>query len=332
MQPPSSGLAPPPATAAPPDVAVPRIAVIVPTVGRGASVLRVIDKLRQGTWRHFEICVIDQNIEGHETEAAVATLGDGRIRYLSMNQRGLARAINRGVAAVAADLIAITGDDCEPAADWLERIVTTFDGDETIGVVHGNVEPCSHDPKVDFVQASVRSDATTASRPADLPSLIGTSANMALRRSAFIAVDGFDEELGVGGKLLAGEDVDFVLRALCSGWRVREDPLIRVTHLDIWPLRRCDELVDRNWFGTGAVIAKFTRLQPRSAFALLCKLAGRWVAPPIGVSSAVGGRRWRRLVAFAHGFLIGLTVPLDRSRGHFRQSPLTPSRFLYQCS
>jgi len=321
MQPSASSLPPPSATAKPPSAAVPRIAVILPTFGRGASVLRVIDSLRRGTWQHFEICVIDQTIEGHELKAAVVRLGDGRIRYLSMNQRGLARAINLGVTAVAVDLIAVTGDDCEPATDWLERIVATFDGDETIGVVHGNVEPCAHDPKVDFVQASVRSDSMTASRPVDVPSLIGTSANMGLRRSAFIAVDGFDEELGVGGRLLAGEDVDFVLRALCSGWRVREDPLIRVTHLDIWPLRRCDELVDRNWFGTGAVIAKFTRLQPRSAFALLWKLAGRWIARPIGVSSAVGGRRWRRLCAFAHGFLVGLTVPLDRSRGHFRQSP-----------
>jgi len=320
MQPSASSLPPPSATAKPTSAAVPRIAVILPTFGRGASVLRVIDSLRRGAWRHLEICVIDQTNEGHELKDAVARLGDGRIRYLSMNQRGLARAINLGVTTASADLIAVTGDDCEPAADWLERIVATFDGDETIGVVHGNVEPCAHDPEIEFVQASVRSDAMTASRPADVPSLIGTSANMGLRRSAFMAVHGFDEELGVGGRLLAGEDVDFVLRALCSGWRVREDPLIRVTHLDIWPLRRCDELVDRNWFGTGAVIAKFTRLQPRSAFALLWKLAGRWVARPIGVSSAVGGRRWRRLCAFAHGFLVGLTVPLDRSRGHFRQS------------
>ena len=81
MQPSASSLPPPSA-------AVPRIAVILPTFGRGASVLRVIDSLRRGTWQHFEICVIDQTIEGHELKAAVVRLGEGRIRYLPMNQRG----------------------------------------------------------------------------------------------------------------------------------------------------------------------------------------------------------------------------------------------------
>jgi hypothetical protein len=147
----------------------------------------------------------------------------------------LARALNRGIDAARAELIAVTGDDCEPADDWLESVVTTFDHHPVVGVVHGNVEPCDHDATRGFVQASVRTDTVTVHAVEDLPTLVGTSANIAIRRAVATALAGFDETFGIGAPLAAAEDVDFVLRALAGGWAVHEAPAIRVTHQDIWP-------------------------------------------------------------------------------------------------
>jgi GT2 family glycosyltransferase len=296
----------------------PRIVVILPTRNRGTGVLTPIAAIRTGSRQDFEICVIDQSETTSETAAAIARLDDRRIRHLKRPGLGLARALNQGIAVANAPLIALTGDDCEPAADWLALIVAAFDHDPTVGIVHGNVEPCPHDARVGFVQASLRADAVTARSVRDLSTLVGTSANMALRKDMFTALSGFDEELGVGAPLAAAEDVDLALRALAGGWAVHEDPTIRVTHLDVWPLHRRDELIHRNWFGTGAVFAKFARLRPKAACGLLGRLAQRWIGRAVGVSSALGGgRRWRRLLAFARGFLVGLTSPLDRERGHF---------------
>lgn len=312
-----------PSSSAPtlPGTASPRITVVLPTRDRGTSVLTPITAILRGSWQDFEICVVDQSARAAETAAALEMLGDPRVRYLAMRGGGLARAINRGIEAATSDLIALTGDDCEPAGDWLALIVAAFHRDSGIGVVQGNVEPCPHDSRHEFVQASLRSEAVTARVVGDLPRLVGTSANMALRRR-LAALVGFDEALGVGGPLVAAEDVDFALRALLGGWGVYEDPAIRVTHLDVWPLQRRSELIQRNWFGTGAVFAKFLRLQPLPAILLLGKLARRWIAAPVGVSCAIGGgNRWRRLVAFTRGFLAGITRPLDRETGHFRGSP-----------
>jgi GT2 family glycosyltransferase len=306
------------AASAPALAARPRISVVLPTRNRGTAVLTPIVAIRRGSWQDFEICVIDQSETVSETAAAIAELDDHRIRHLTMPGRGLARALNRGISATHAALIAVTGDDCEPAADWLALIVAEFDHDPSVGIVHGNVEPCQHDPRDAFVQASLRAEAVTARSVRDLPTLIGTSANMALRRDVFAAISGFDEDLGVGAPLAAAEDVDLTLRALAAGWAVREDPAIRVSHLDVWPLDRRDDLIRRNWFGTGAVFAKFARLRPGAAFGLLGRLARRWIGRPVGVSSSLGGgRRWRRLIAFVRGFLVGLTRPVDRVRGHF---------------
>lgn len=311
----------PPCTPASAGTAAPAITVLLPTRDRGTSVLTPISAILRGSWQDYEICVVDQSAGAVETAAALSALGDRRIRHLIMSDGGLARAINRGIEAAAAELIAVTGDDCEPADDWLALIVAAFHRDPDIGVVQGNVEPCRHDTHREFVQASLRSDAMTARAVDDLTRLVGTSANMALRRRV-AALVGFDEALGVGGPLAAAEDVDFALRALLGGWGVYEDPAIRVTHLDIWPLQRRNELIHRNWFGTGAVFAKFLRLRPLPAILLLAKLARRWIAAPVGVSSAIGGgNRWRRLMAFTQGFLAGITRPLDQATGHFRGLP-----------
>jgi glycosyltransferase involved in cell wall biosynthesis len=299
-------------------MAEPRVSVILPTRDRGTAVLAPIAAIRRGSWQDFEICVIDQSDSTVETAVALAALDDLRIRHVPTQDRGLARALNGGTAATLAPLIAVTGDDCEPAADWLATILTVFDSDATIGVVHGNVEPCPHDERIGFVQASLRDDAVTARTVEDLPKLVGTSANMAVRRVVVEAIGGFDESLGVGGTLKAAEDFDFALRTLLVGWAVCEHPAARVTHRDVWPIDRRDALIDRNWFGTGAVFSKLARLRPWSAIGVAWRLARRWVARPVGVSSSLGGgRRWLRLSAFARGFLFGLTFSLTRGHGHF---------------
>jgi len=300
--------------------ASPLITVVLPTRNRGTSVLTPIAAILRGSCQDFEICVIDQSVNAAETAAALTAVGDGRIRHLTMPDGGLARAINRGIEAATSELLAVTGDDCEPASDWLALIVAAFASDPSIGIVHGNVEPCRHDANREFVQASLRCDALVARVVGDVPALVGTSANMALRRSV-AALVGFDEALGVGGPLAAAEDLDFALRSLLGGWAVYEDPTIRVVHMDVWPLRRRNDLIHRNWFGTGAVFAKFLRLRPLPAILLLAKLARRWIGTPVGVSSAIGGgNRWRRLMAFTRGFLVGITRPLDHVSGHFRGS------------
>ena len=211
-----------------------------------------------------------------------------------------------GGASSVADLIAVTGDDCLPAPDWLEQIVRSFATHPSVGIVHGDVRPAPHDPTKEFVQASTRPTAITETAPSGFARLVGTSANMSFRRATAMELGGFDVQLGVGAPLGGGEDVDFVLRALTRGWAVREDPAIHVTHLDALPIEKLPMVIERNWQGTGAVIAKFVRCHPG-------------VSPAVGVSNSLGGsRRWQRLAAFTRGFAMGCNLGIDRATGLFR--------------
>ena len=297
----------------------PTICVVLPTRNRGGRVVTVIDALARGSYRNFEIRVVDQSTEAATATAVRGLPTDPRVYYLASTEIGLARALNMGVASSAADLIAVTGDDCLPAPDWLEQIAHTFATHPSVKILHGDVRPTPHDPTKEFVQASTRPTAITETAPSGFARLMGTSANMSFRRATAIELGGFDAQLGVGAPLGGGEDVDFVLRALARGWAVREDPAIHVTHLDTLPIVKCSMIIQRNWLGTGAAIAKFVRCHPGAAPAMLGRLARRWVSPAVGVSISLGGaRRWQRLAAFTRGFAIGCNLGIDRATGLFR--------------
>lgn len=297
----------------------PTICVVLPTRNRGGRVVTVIDALARGSYRNFEIRVVDQSTEAATVTAVRGLPTDTRVHYRASTEIGLARALNMGVASSAADLIAVTGDDCLPAPDWLERIAYTFATHPSVKILHGDVRPAPHDPTKEFVQASTHPTAITETAPSGFARLMGTSANMSFRRATAIELGGFDALLGVGAPLGGGEDVDFVLRALARGWAVREDPAIHVTHLDTLPIVKCSMIIHRNWLGTGAAIAKFVRCHPGAAPAMLGRLARRWVSPAVGVSISLGGaRRWQRLAAFTRGFAIGCNLGIDRATGLFR--------------
>ena len=297
----------------------PLICVVLPTRNRGDRVVAVIEAIARGSFQDFEVRVVDQSTEAQPATAVQGLPTDSRVHYHPSTEIGLARALNFGVASTTAKLIATTGDDCLPAPDWLERITHTFATHPSVKILHGDVRPAPHDPTTQFVQASTRPTAITETTPSGFPRLVGTSANMAFRRATAIELAGFDPQLGVGAPLGGGEDIDFVLRALARGWAVREDPAIRVTHLDAMPIEKRSMVLERNWQGTGAVIAKFVRCHPGAASAVVGRLARRWVSPSVGVSSSLGGgRRWQRLAAFTRGFAIGCNLGVDRATGLFR--------------
>jgi hypothetical protein len=70
----------------------------------------------------------------------------------------------------------------------------------------------------------------TFSGPRQTPWAIGTGGNLALRRSAFEAVGGFDETLGPGTSARAAEDVDLLYRLVNAGFTILYEPDAVVYH------------------------------------------------------------------------------------------------------
>ena len=117
-------------------------------------------------------------------------------------------------------------------------------------------------------------------------------AAMAVRRSAVLAVGGYDERLGPGAPV-HGEEHDLTLRLLEAGWKARIAAAAPVEHLewrDTGETRRNLLVYSR---GAGAFIGLAIRRSPRSGLRLLARRT-RYQAVALAPRDGRGPRRSAR--------------------------------------
>lgn len=155
---------------------------------------------------------------------------------------------------------------------------------------------------------------------------------MGVRRSAWEAVQGFDEMLGPGAPLGSLEDRDIAIRMLAAGLAVSHVPGPRVVHSGFRFNRELRKMAFRDWLGFGSSYAKYLK-------------CGHWE-----ISRYMLGQMWwgqavqrslrrlrheRRLrnvtpvVSFWLGFIYGLLTRVNRRTGHFvpRRNGQTPNHY-----
>jgi glycosyltransferase involved in cell wall biosynthesis len=172
------------------------MSVAIGTRNRGDTIVRDIRSILACHHRSWELCIVDQSDDELTAEALVPLLEDRRIRYQRSRTVGIATARNLAVAEARSELIAYTDDDCEVAADWLQELEAAFAVDGRVGIVFGNVLAGPHDAAAGFVSAYVQKTPALARGLQDKNRVDGAAACMALRRSAWRALGGFDETLG----------------------------------------------------------------------------------------------------------------------------------------
>ena len=138
---------------------------------------------------------------------------------------------------------------------------------------------------------------------------------MVLRRSAWVAIGGFDEALGAGTRFQGAEDLDAAYRVVRSGRKLAHVPAPSVIHLGA----REGVEMSRLWVGyTRAKGAMFTKLiRCRDAFALEVLVLDILRHTGSALLAAVRGERplgVRSLGAYFQGGLLSLTMKVDR--GH----------------
>lgn len=254
------------------DSAVP-ISVVISTRHRGAAIVATSRALLATRAPRFDVIVVDQS-DNLQTQIALREFAnDTRLRVIVSSTRGLACGRNIGIAAATTERIACTDDDCIPTSDWLSEMLAAFAVDARIALVFGNVYAAPYDATQGVIPSYVRAAPFLARTMHDKLNVEGVGACMGLRKSVWHQLGGFDEQLGVGARLGAGEETDFALRVLRAGYAIYETPRVRVTHYGFRDWRTSVALVYTYWFGTGAVFAKHLRCRHWAAVGLLARLA-----------------------------------------------------------
>ena len=188
-----------------------------------------------------------------------------------------------------------------------------------VAAVFGNVDEAAHDPAAGFVPAYHPNGSRLVTSVFRKPAMRGMGACMGIRRSAILALGGFDPAFGPGGLFPSADDWEIAVRALLGGFAVYETDTVSVVHHGFRTFREGRALARRDWYAIGAMYAKPIRSGHWSIVlvAVIELLAyGFW--PPVSqilrLQRPVG---LSRTVAFVRGFIRGLRVPI---RGDLRRS------------
>jgi GT2 family glycosyltransferase len=295
----------------------PSYSVIVATRDRGSKIVPLLDSIMASDDANFELVVVDQSIDDATEHAMAPYRDDPRLTVIRSTSTGLSRARNIAIAHSTAPLLAITDDDCIVPPEWLRTITAPLRDDPQVGVVFCSVKPVPVDepgftPYVIFT-ANRKLTAVGHAWKAGRSGLC-LGAGMAVRRTTFDELGGFDGMLGAGARFGALEDNDFSWRGLLKGWATYHTCDVTVVHDGFRNLEEFRVLVARDLFGVGGGVAKYVRTGRLGVISLIGPWLWRFgIAEPFrDLRARRRPRGFRRPIMLVRGLMAGLRTPLDR--------------------
>jgi glycosyltransferase involved in cell wall biosynthesis len=185
----------------------------------------------------WQVLVVDSN-SGDKTPEVVSdicTRYPGRVRYIFEAKPGKSHALNAGIRAANADVVAFMDDDVTVDPLWLANLTACLGQDEWVGA-GGRIIPVWTSSPPAWIPREGRYPlgplamfdlGPQAGQLSESP--IGT--NMAFKRTIFEKHGGFRTDLGPRpGSEIRGEDSEFGNRLLAAGERLRYEPSAVVYH------------------------------------------------------------------------------------------------------
>jgi len=261
-------------------------AVVVPTYERPDRLASTVETVCNQTTDNYEVLVVDDGSASDAQESALERIETfDRVRVLRQENAGPAAARNRGWRATSGDPVLFTDDDCLVPRNWVERLVAGFDDDPDVGAVGGPLLPTaaaterSVFARLHRYRNEVVYDQPTAPTTggADLP--MGGTANIAYRRAALEAVDGFDETFPTA----AGEDADLQKRVADAGWLMKFVPVV-VEHNDDYDWGSFSSRAVRH--GQGTYYYARRHGSPRPAWRVVLGLVAAPLSAPRAITEA----------------------------------------------
>ena len=225
-----------------------RFSLVLATVGRSEELTKFLVHLAAQSHTEFELIVVDQNPDNR----LIPVLAEYSARFPIQHLRssvGLSRARNAGLEHASGDVIAFPDDDCWYPPDLLARAARVLAAHPEAGGITGR--------PID--RTFSRFHKTSGAIDKQNLFLRCTSFTVFLRKSVVDAVGNFDEGLGLGSTKgrIAGEETDYLLRALESGIRFYFDAEMEIVHEQ--PAVSYDEAFNRKARGYNTALGYLLR-------------------------------------------------------------------------
>lgn len=207
------------------------ITVAISTLNRPDALSVCLKNLLAGDVLPAEIVVVDQSRD-NKTKEVVKSCDAGAVSlvYIHHEGRGLGAAQNIAIQHAKQPVVAVTDDDCEPAANWIAKIEQSFSSQTSIDALTGRVLPAGPENTEAFAVSSRTSTERMEFCRKAMPWYVGSGNNFAVRREWLERIGGNDERLGPGSPGQGGVDMDLFYRLLRAGACIRYEPDLLVYH------------------------------------------------------------------------------------------------------
>ena len=206
-----------------------KFSLIISTLGRNADVVEFIRTIEAQTCRDFEVIIVDQNDDDALGKAVQALTPSYPLKYRHVPRvRGASRGRNLGFELAEGDYVCFPDDDCLYPPGVLDDVLTLF-ADKGVDMVCGRA--------ADTNGRDINGRFEHQAQAISAANVFSTQIEWMLffTRTAFEAVSGFDEDVGVGASTpwQANEGQDIVLRMLEGGYQGWYDPALFGHHPEL---------------------------------------------------------------------------------------------------
>ncbi|MHC1745400.1 MAG: glycosyltransferase [Syntrophobacteraceae bacterium] len=203
----------------PPDLPWPSISVVVCSYNGTRTIRDTLEGLRKLEYPNYEVIVVDDGSKDGTGDVA----REYGFKVISTENRGLSSARNTGMRAAKGEIVAYIDDDAKPDPHWLTYLAATFMRTSHVGVGGPNLPPPDDGSIADCVANSPGGPIHVLLTDLEAEHIPGC--NMAFRKSALEAIEGFDHQFRI-----AGDDVDLCWRLQERGWTLGFNPAAMVWH------------------------------------------------------------------------------------------------------
>jgi glycosyltransferase involved in cell wall biosynthesis len=300
------------------------LTVVIPTRDRPEWLSRALASMAPQAGSLGGVIVVDSASRSPEVAQVARAFG---ARYLREDVPGASRARNRGWREATTDFVVFLDDDLLVRPGWADALADAVSSRD-VAFVAGRV--ALPDGAVDPTGFALIDRGDARILDAKTRGVMGGTANLLVSRQALAAVGGFDERLGPGRWLSAGEDLDLLDRLVEAGLTGWYEPSA-VVECEQWREGAArSKLAWAYGKGMGARFAAMGRRSPARALRRwneLARLGGLATAvrglvrrrpPSVAAASAPGrpGPRaaWSEPILWRLGALVGFVAALPLRR------------------
>ncbi len=205
------------------DRAWPKVSVVVCTYNGSRTIVETLKALQELAYLNYEVVIVNDGSTDHTAELIEPFADDPRFNLVHKKNGGLSSARNVGMRAASGEIVVYLDDDAYPGPCWLFYVAHHLMTTDHVGVGGPNIPPWGDGMIGEAVAHSpggpnhvLYSDQVAEHIP---------GCNMAFRRDALLAINGFDERFRI-----AGDDVDLCWRLQDNGGVIGFHPGATVFH------------------------------------------------------------------------------------------------------